>query len=226
MIRFNIFYTILVVIDLIIVSQRPQLIYLEYIIKPSLMIALGFYFYQKSHLKGGKQDMFILSAIIFSLLGDVALMFEGGFLAGLGAFLIAHIFYIVAFSMDAQGSIFSKKDKIIPSILILIYGAALIWYLYPHLGAMKIPVIIYASTILTMLLAALNRLYSVGFASYMWVMVGAMLFVISDSLIALGRFAHVSWANGLLVMLTYAIGQFFIIEGYLKNHKMGLKTNS
>ena len=216
--RFIYLFLALLIGDLIAQSFRPQYPFLEYIFKPALMISLIFYFQKQSLLRGGKQDWWILLALIFSCFGDIALMFNGGFLIGLGNFLIAHICYIFAFLKDNRGIIFTKKDRLMGVIGILIYGVALLFYLIPHLGAMTIPVVIYASTILTMLLTTLNRWKSVRWDSFQWVFLGAILFVISDSLIAVSRFVGQFPLSGILIMVTYALGQYLIIEGYLKKY--------
>jgi uncharacterized membrane protein YhhN len=214
--RFIYLFLALLIGDLIAQSFRTQYPFLEYIFKPALMVSLIFYFQKQSLLRGDKQDWWILLALIFSCFGDIALMFSGGFLIGLGNFLIAHICYILAFLKDNRGIIFTKKDRLMGVIAILIYGIALLFYLIPHLGAMTIPVVIYASTILTMLLTTLNRWKSVRWESFQWVFFGAILFVISDSLIAVSRFVGQFPLSGILIMVTYALGQYLIIEGYLK----------
>jgi uncharacterized membrane protein YhhN len=217
--RFIYLFLALLIGDLIAQNFRTQYPSLEYIFKPALMISLIFYFRKQSLLRGGKQDSWILLALVFSCFGDIALMFNGGFLIGLGSFLIAHICYILVFLRDNRGLVFSKKDRRIGVLVILIYGIGLLIYLIPHLGAMTIPVIIYASTILTMLLTTLNRWKSVGWESFEWVFLGAILFVISDSLIAINRFVGQFPLSGIVVMVTYALGQYLIIAGYLKKRK-------
>ena len=195
----------------------------EYMFKPALMISLAVYFYIviKERLVtterewGDKQDKFILMALIFSCLGDIALMFADGFLPGLGSFLIAHLFYIFAFLQDNHGFIFSKKDRMHWGVLVLLFGIGLMGYLLPHLGEMQIPVGVYSTTILVMLLTALNRWKSVLSLSFQWVLSGAVLFVLSDSIIAISRFVAPFSLSGIWIMVTYAIGQYLIVMGYL-----------
>lgn len=215
--------------DLIALTFREQYPIGEYIFKPALMISLATYFYQtmpkqqssidRNHSHNmPKQDYLILAALIFSCLGDIALMFKDGFLPGLSFFLIAHVLYIIAFLYDNKGFIFSKIDRLLWSVIILAAGVGLILYLLPHLGQMSIPVVIYAITILTMLLTTLNRWKSVNNSSFQWVFLGASLFVISDSMIAISRFVQPFIFSGSLIMLTYALGQYLIVMGYLKRN--------
>jgi uncharacterized membrane protein YhhN len=215
--RFPIFYFLLLLGDLLARLSQADLPYLEYLFKPALMISLGIYFYRQSDaLKQGRVDYFLLAAIVFSCLGDILLMFEGQFIFGLASFLIAHTSYIFAFLKDNKGFVFNKKDRLIPALLVIALGVGFIFYLLPYLGSLKIPVLVYSSVILTMLLTTLNRWKSVRLESFQWVFMGAILFILSDSLLAVNKFAEPFSFAGLLIMLTYGIGQYFIVEGYLK----------
>jgi uncharacterized membrane protein YhhN len=215
--RFPIFYFLLLLGDLLARLSQADLPYLEYLFKPALMISLGIYFYRQSDaLKQGRVDYFLLAAIVFSCLGDILLMFEGQFIFGLASFLIAHMSYIFAFLKDNKGFVFNKKDRLIPALLVIALGVGFIFYLLPYLGSLKIPVLVYSSVILTMLLTTLNRWKSVRLESFQWVFMGAILFILSDSLLAVNKFAEPFSFAGLLIMLTYGIGQYFIVEGYLK----------
>lgn len=219
--RFPVFYFLLLLGDLTARYFQNDLPYLEYFFKPALLMSLGFYFFRQSNaLKQGSTDYFMLSAIVFSCLGDILLMFDGQFILGLGAFLIAHISYIFAFLADNKGLVFNKKDRLLGVVLILAWGIGFIFYLSPHLGNLKIPVFAYSATILTMLLTALNRWKSVRFESFQWVFMGAISFVLSDSLLAINKFAQPLPFAGFLIMLTYGIGQYLIVEGYLKNRRL------
>jgi uncharacterized membrane protein YhhN len=215
--RFPILFFLLLLGDLLAGFYKTDMPYLEYFFKPSLMISLGIYFYRQSNglIRGGS-DYFILAAIVFSLLGDVLLMLGNNFILGLASFLLAHISYICAFLGDNRGLVFTKKDRILGASLIVVSGIGFIFYLAPHLGSLKIPVIVYAATILTMLLTTLNRGKNVKIDSFQWVFIGALLFVFSDGILAVNKFANSFPFAGFLIMLTYGIGQYLIIEGYLK----------
>lgn len=217
--RFFYLYILLLIGDLVAQNFRESYPYIEYTFKPALLLSLMIYFYQRSLLKGGRQDRWILYALFFSWVGDIALMFKGGFLPGLVNFLIAHICYIIAFLKDNKGWVFTKKDRLLGVLIIILYGLFLIFYLIPYLGEMTIPVIIYAITILGMLLTTLNRWKTIHWESFQWVFLGAVLFVISDSLIAISRFVGEFPLSGILVMVTYALGQYMIVEGYLRKKR-------
>ena len=80
-------------------------------------------------------------------------------------------------------------------------------------------------TILIMLLMALHRLGNVSAMSFKYVIIGAALFVISDSMIAISKFVMSFPMDGVLIMATYGVGQYLIVEGFLKNVKKGLDDN-
>jgi uncharacterized membrane protein YhhN len=221
--RFGYLYALIVLADLVAVSLRDGIHtpMAEYICKPLLMLSLGYYFAQNT-VSGTKRNL-VIAALAFSWLGDVLLLFKGFFVFGLGAFLVAHIFYIWAFSIDHPVKNISRRYHILPKIIILVYGIVLIRYLFPYLPAtLKIPVSAYAITILTMVLAALNRIKAVPIQSGQLVLVGAILFVLSDSMIAVSNFVQPFPMSGMAIMLTYAIGQYFIVKGLLINPNPGI----
>jgi uncharacterized membrane protein YhhN len=85
--------------------------------------------------------------------------------------------------------------------------------------ALVFPVAAYSITILTMLQTALNRWKNVEKTTFQWVFLGAVIFVISDSLLAINRFVEAFNFAGFSIILTYAIGQYLIINGVLKGFK-------
>lgn len=91
-----------------------------------------------------------------------------------------------------------------------IYVATLLVYLFPALNEMKIPVVLYAIVIGVMFLNALktkNRL----------LILGAFLFVISDTLLAVNLFVNSDKILSVLVMITYVFAQLFLVFGMLSN---------
>ncbi|MCI4668650.1 MAG: lysoplasmalogenase [Bacteroidia bacterium] len=193
--------------------------------KSLLMPLLMFYYINNKGGASKRLQNWVLLALIFSFSGDVWLMFEGllFFLLGLGSFLIAHVCYIVIFLSGQKNAaikpvLIRKPWLILPFLL---YAAALIYTIYPGLGDMKIPVFVYAGVICLMSLTALNRITSQNRNSFRLVFVGAILFMLSDSLIALGKFAGESMSlpyHSFWIMLTYGIAQYMIIEGLIIEH--------
>jgi uncharacterized membrane protein YhhN len=161
----------------------------------------------------------ILAALIFSWAGDVILEFsqrsETFFIPGLVSFLLAHLMYLTAF-LKTPGRNSILKNRIYLLFPVLVYGGGLITFLYPDLGSMRLPVTIYALVIFTMLGTAINRLEKVNPISFYLVLSGAILFVLSDSAIAVNKFGHHFGSSGIVIMSTYILAQYLIITGYIK----------
>jgi uncharacterized membrane protein YhhN len=176
---------------------------------PVLIIIFIIHF--RHNLKG--INIFMLAGLLFSWAGDVAIDFS--FVPGLACFLIAQVMYLTAFFLTpGENVIIRRKPWLV--IPVLLAGIALIYILYDDLGEMKVPVIIYAVVILTMLASAINRLEKVNRLSYYLVLAGAILFVLSDSAIAINKFTWDFDYSGPLIMSTYLAGQYLIVTGYIK----------
>jgi uncharacterized membrane protein YhhN len=181
--------------------------------KPLLMITLLLYFLSAS--RGyPKWRVYVAVALVFSWAGDVFLISSDMFIAGLVSFLVAHIFYIIAYQKTGAASGTLKPLDIIKFVL---FGGVLIWVLYPGLGDMLIPVLVYALVLLTMGVWAHKRRGATSMTSFALVAAGAILFVVSDSLIAVNKFAFEVPTERILVMSTYIAAQYLIVQGLLKH---------
>jgi uncharacterized membrane protein YhhN len=162
---------------------------------------------------GKKESRIWLSlALIFSLFGDIFLLFDRQdfFVFGLGSFLLAHLTYIYIYQKK-----FSFKWLY---LLPFISFAALfcLGVLKGHLSAdLEIPVYSYISVIMLMGFMASNRTASAK--SHQWVLLGAILFILSDAFIAVNQFITDIPFSSFWVMSTYGIGQFMIVKGLLNN---------
>jgi uncharacterized membrane protein YhhN len=183
-----------------------------------LLIILGVYFLFETNKFISAQKKWILLALFFSWTGDVLLIFQENksifFLLGLSAFLIAHIFYI--FFFHSIRVIENIKSNLWLLVVVVIYYAVLITLLSPHLGDMKLPVRIYGIVISFMFMLAMHMLYIKNKVTGRWMMIGALLFVLSDSTLAINKFYQSFEAAGILIMLTYGLAQLFIIEGAIR----------
>jgi uncharacterized membrane protein YhhN len=148
----------------------------------------------------------ILIGLFFSLAGDVFLMLPSDqFILGLVSFLIAQICYIVAFT-SGQGFSF-KLASLVP---VLVYGVVVYALLSAHLGRMRLPVIAYMIVILIMAWQAWERYRALGEWAALIAFIGAVLFVISDSVLALDRFRGEFGAARALTLSTYYAAQWLI----------------
>jgi len=168
----------------------------------------------------------ILAALVFSWLGDVTLEFQGKndlfFIIGLSCFLLAQIIYLIAFfSTKGENVLFFRKIYLI--LPVILYGVIIIFILYKGLGDMKVPVIFYTVVILTMLTSAINREKKVNRQSYILVLAGAILFILSDTILAINKFGYSFTLAGIANMLTYITAQYLIVIGCLKQFEIELK---
>ena len=139
--------------------------------------------------------------LVLSALGDLLLEGEGFFLAGLVAFLAAHVAYAAAFWSEAPGL---GPYRAAPCFA---YGTAAFAFLRPGLGEMAVPVAVYMTAICTMLWRSAVRVGASprGTGSERAALLGALLFAASDTLIALDRFhAPIAGVRYPIILLYWA----------------------
>jgi uncharacterized membrane protein YhhN len=192
-----------------------------FILKSLIIPVLIVMFLTNVKVNGNRLHKFMLAGLFFSWAGDVLLEvpMEYGdlFVPGLLGFMLAQAMYLTAFFTAPGPNILKKKPLFAAPALV--YGAVLVYFLSPGLGAMKIPVLIYATVIMTMLCGAVNRYYKVNSTSYWLVLAGAILFVFSDSGIAFSKFIHSFRGSSIFIMSTYVVAQYLIVVGYIKGVK-------
>lgn len=141
--------------------------------------------------------------LAFSAVGDVLIQRPGGFLAGLGGFLLAHLAYTTGFARAHRDL---QATRALPFLL---FGGLMGFWVTPGTGGMEIPVGVYILAISAMMWRAAVLVGAPVLAP--WVgrcaLGGALLFAASDSLIAMHRFvAPQQWAN-VPIMALYWLGQ-------------------
>ena len=153
---------------------------------------------------------FILIGLIFCLAGDVCLALPGDkiFRAGLVAFLVGHIFYVISFSY-----LVSVSNWFIPgAVLFWVLSLLVFLWLRPHLKAMLIPVVVYI-LVITVMASGAWAVFD-GSASPFWgrtfIFAGAFLFYVSDVFVARNQFVHREFLNRLIGLPLYYLGQFLL----------------
>jgi len=148
----------------------------------------------------------ILAGLLCSLLGDIALMFpEKWFTAGLASFLAAHVFYILAFKPGPGRPI--SMGMFVP---FLIFGLLMFRILAPSLGRLKLPVFVYIAAITAMAGLAAGRFVDGGGTRPLLAFAGAVLFLVSDSVLAYDRFAKKLGPAQAIILGTYFPAQLLI----------------
>lgn len=209
-------FAVILIGDLIGIQLENDL--MQFIFKPLIIpVIIGLFQSQVNNVIKGINKWVVL-ALAFSWVGDVLLMFQEKnsifFLAGLSSFLLAHIFYIIYF--HKVRIIENVKSNPWLLVIVVVYYAALISFLSPFLRAMKLPVRIYGIVISFMFMLAMHMLFIKNKLAGRWMLFGALLFVISDSLLAINKFYQTFEFAGVMIILTYALAQFFIIKGAIK----------
>lgn len=196
-------YFIFLFLDIVFILFWPEY---RWFSKPLLMPLLGFYAYYKKSI-----PFIMYLAIVFAWLGDIFLQFSSKtlFLVGMASFLVMQALYIKV--------AWQRKLSFINwplSILLLGVGIGFQLSFGSALGDFRIPVIVYSIFILGMALTAVNSSLSLLFK------VGALVFVISDFVLAYNLFIHKSMGFSVTVMLTYGLAQFLIVRSFEIEEKL------
>jgi uncharacterized membrane protein YhhN len=183
----------------------------EYALKPATIAVLVI---AAAGADLGDAKPWVVAALVFGLLGDVGLMLSSGrtdrpFLLGLGAFLVGHLFYQVAFVVAGVHGLESVAGLLIvggaaglvlPEVLRNVRQRAGVEFAYV-VGA-------YAAVLGIMAVLAVGT-------SHIPTAVGGVLFLVSDTLIARDRFVAPVRHGKLLVIVTYHLAQFLILIGLI-----------
>lgn len=188
-----------------IIFQFPELAFFT---KPLLLLSLLTLYVVSVE----SRNKFYVMALIFSFFGDVFLMKEGQlfFMIGLISFLIAHFFYI-KIVLEKLNKI-SLKMTILSIIPFLIVLLSLLSFLKDYLNEMLIPVIIYGTTIAIFGVVSLIYFMKTSSRASLFMLVGAIIFMISDSVLAINKFYDQMQIFQIIVMFTYILAQFLIYK--------------
>lgn len=178
----------------------------DYLHKALPVLLLMFITY--THLKGNIR-WFISAALLCSATGDILLASEvnNNFMLGLAAFAGAHICYTCAFLQWRQW----RSWQLWPLLVLALASIAVLAVILPASGALQIPVLVYMAIISCMAISAIlasssNKLF----------ISGALLFVFSDSLIAINKFVTSIPFEGYLIMLSYYLAQYYLTTASVK----------
>lgn len=206
----GLFYVLVLLVH--ISARLVHLTWLADVTKPLLMPVLIWLVWSSSL---NQKQYFLLLALFFSLCGDVLLMFSGSlyFMLGLGAFLLAHVCYIVVLS---RYFVFNGV-RVLPFVAfssLMIFGV-----LNGQLPVdLEIPVGFYVLTITVMGIFAVSgsRLSPIHYEK---VLAGAVLFILSDSFIAVDKFVNTIPFASFWVMSTYGMAQYLMVSGLTSRGK-------
>ena len=160
-----------------------------------------------------REARLLTTALALSCVGDIFLHLDPRryFIHALSAFLLAHLAYVLLFVSNWPWPLRPSAGQIVSATLVVVYGVVMCAWLWPGLGRLRVPALAYAAAIVAMTVSTILA----GF-SRPYVAIGAALFLISDSLIAAGRFKLVVPIAGLLIWPTYYLAQYAIAVGFLR----------
>jgi uncharacterized membrane protein YhhN len=181
---------------------------LIYIFKPLVLLSLIFLYSQSVT----KLNKWYVLALVFSFFGDVFLLFSGDtlFKFGLGSFLIAHLlFIIVVIKRINKINLLTILTAIIPFSILLFL---LLFLLKDSLNELFIPVLIYGITISLFGVVALIDFLNTKSKISLLMFIGALIFILSDTILAINKFYSSAHIFQILVMLTYILAQYLIFR--------------
>jgi len=208
-----IFFFIIAIGDIL--NVKNNRIKLRYFTK-SLLIPLLILFYLISTTK---IEQLIIYALICCFFGDFFLLFARKklfFIAGLLSFFAGHFFYIIAFLKTTSFLSNIPGWFYLSLIPYIFYGFFIYYRLNPYLSSMKIPVIAYLNVILFMSFASFTRIWEINGIAFWFPFVGSIMFIVSDTLLAIRVFKYNIMRGWISVMIFYICAQLLIILGLLK----------
>lgn len=178
--------------------------------KPAVMVALGVVAVALG-APGDAAGWWVLAALALGLVGDVFLLgdSQARFLGGLAAFLVGHLAWVAAFV--ASGLDTPARAWVGVAVVLLALGAGhrIVPGAHREGGpGLSGPVVLYMAVIAAMAVTG----WATGSVA---VGVGASLFVVSDTLLGLGRFDREHPWTGPAVIITYHLAQALLVVGLL-----------
>jgi uncharacterized membrane protein YhhN len=175
---------------------------LEYVTKPTAMVLLAGVAIALDPAGGETaRRAWFVAAVLLSLAGDVFLMLpDDRFVAGLASFLLAHLAYVAGFLVDPPDTTATLVAAFAVVLVAATLAAPVVWSLRRRSPELTVPVVVYMVVISAMVTLAIAT--GSPFAG-----VGAVLFFVSDYVIARDRFVRpLAWAP-LAIMVLYHLGQ-------------------
>ena len=220
---FSILFIIVSAIEIIAGLSGNRII--VYFTKPLILVSIIIYSILTKNQRNVNGASVFMAGLFFALLGDIFLMIQEMdlFIPGLASFLVMQVLYAYAFYLDNPQKMISEFAcaRLAPFFL---FAIILYLILTPYLSGsvMKIAVAIYALSIATMAWMSFLRKNKVSNQSFFLVFTGAILFMISDSIIAIDKFISPVPFNTIWVMGTYCLAQYLITIGFLKTKQADL----
>tara|TARA_R110002072_G_scaffold20671_3_gene74619 strand:+ start:5464 stop:6117 length:654 start_codon:yes stop_codon:yes gene_type:complete len=208
----SIFFLLVSIADIYAIVVGNQEI--EMIAKPLITTSLVILYL----LSVSKPNFWYVSALLFAFWGDVLLLFPDQFFVfGLASFLLAHVLLITVSSRFLQQV--SKLRILVHSLPFVVILAVLLYLIYPNLEELLIPVIIYGIVISVFGVVAFLVYTNDKSIANSWLFLGSLIFILSDSILAINKFSQPSEFFGIAIMVTYIIAQYLICKAMIAKTK-------
>ncbi|MET3113825.1 putative membrane protein YhhN [Pedobacter sp. CG_S7] len=209
---FSLLFLILLVFHFIAVFFSVSILHIS--INICFLLILMVFFVTKTKLHGRFHKR-LFTGLLFALAGSLLLLFTGRFLTlSFICNLLGYVFYTRAFYLDFRSAQeLDKNNARIAIAFCTLFGMGLYVFLRPYLGIMKIPVMIYVFISCMMLMMAVFRNLRVNRESFILIFAGALLLLLSDSLLVINKFVATFPFAGVLITTIYMTAQYLIIIG-------------
>lgn len=213
-------YMIFGIVDLALVAN--QQVEYRFLIKLLILVPLIIYFIKESLLiKNTLLRKSVIAALAFSLVGDMLLLYPQLFLYGLGGYFIASVCYIFSFKLTQKLNIQLPNwyfiKLFIYNLPVYIMGAFFYFLIHQQLYHLKIPIVIYVCGLIMLVTSARERYKKTNDASFWQVLIGSVLFAISQGVYLADAFYQPLIDRDVLMIGSYLLAQLLIVMG-LRSH--------
>ena len=183
-------------------------------------ILIGYLFMNVSRNAYPTSKTILYTGLFAAFIGDLLLIFNGTsfFIGGMLAFIITHIAYTKFFLKCSNVRLSKATEFVIAAVLVTIVAVKLLDFLKPYLGDMVWPVKIYMAAIAIMTASAANLLSNslLKVIAITYFVPGAVLFVLSDAVLAANHFLYKNDFLDIVVMLSYGCAQCLMVQGFAR----------
>lgn len=162
--------------------------------------------------RGDRLGRLMAAGLLVSGVGDVLLDLPGGFIAGVGTFALAHLLYIAAFLTEPAG----REPALARQLPFVAWVGGLLAWAVPRVGELGVPFAVYGLIICAMMGRAAARESRPVRGDQRLVLMGAVLFGLSDSAIAIDRAGLVLPGREYWGILMYWAGQGLMALGAVR----------
>ncbi|MEJ5961769.1 lysoplasmalogenase [Pedobacter immunditicola] len=209
---FSLLFLLIFIVQLFVTLYSPPTFAI--VLQAGVLLALIVFFVQKTKLKGRFHKR-LFTGFVFTLLSGILLLFPSvPSIYSWTCFLLVHLFYIRAFYLDFRSAQeLDKKNARSAILACTVLGMGFYIYLRPFLESLRLPLMLFTFVSCMMLMMAVFRNLRVNQESFNLIFAGVLLFVLSNSLLALHLFTGSFPLAELWITSTYLAAQYFIVKG-------------